>query len=238
MKTRGAPLLLAALIWLEQPAPAAAGMPSLTLTDIARMRIQTISFFLACLLLSAFAVRAIWNSLRTDFPRMPRLSYGKALGIVTLWGLLFLLVLTMISGARELMTPGAWKKDGLTYTLATTPSPPAVPAPEGPQSAARQVKLERLRDALRRYADAHNGALPATRSTGDIPDELWRVPDASNMHYIYVGGRFRDHGFALIAYEPNIFGADVKVLLANGEVRTMSSPDLRRALDADAGRPG
>ena len=33
------------------------------------------------------------------------------------WGSLFVLVLTMISGARELMTPGAWKKDGITYVL-------------------------------------------------------------------------------------------------------------------------
>jgi hypothetical protein len=30
---------------------------------------------------------------------------------------LFLLVLTMISGARELMTPGAWEKKGFTYQL-------------------------------------------------------------------------------------------------------------------------
>jgi hypothetical protein len=36
---------------------------------------------------------------------------------VTLWGLLFLLILTMISGARELMTPGAWEKHGSTYRL-------------------------------------------------------------------------------------------------------------------------
>ncbi len=35
-----------------------------------------------------------------------------------IWGLLFVLVLTMISGARELMTPGAWEKEGFTYVLA------------------------------------------------------------------------------------------------------------------------
>ena len=47
---------------------------------------------------------------------------GKALGVVFLWGLLFVLVLTMISGARELMTPGAWEKKGLTYRLTDDPS--------------------------------------------------------------------------------------------------------------------
>ena len=36
---------------------------------------------------------------------------------VVLWGLLFMLVLTMISGARELLTPGAWEKKGATYQL-------------------------------------------------------------------------------------------------------------------------
>ncbi len=37
--------------------------------------------------------------------------------MVVLWGLLFTVVLAMISGARELMTPGAWEKQGATYRL-------------------------------------------------------------------------------------------------------------------------
>jgi len=53
---------------------------------------------------------------------LPRLSFGRALAGVILWGLLFFIVLTMISGARELMTPGAWKKDGATYKLADDPA--------------------------------------------------------------------------------------------------------------------
>lgn len=40
------------------------------------------------------------------------------MGLVVLWGLLFIVVLAMISGARELMTPGAWEKQGATYRLA------------------------------------------------------------------------------------------------------------------------
>ena len=68
---------------------------------------------------SAFrlAIQRVWNASRADFPRLPRLSFGKAVGVVFLWGLLFLLVLTMISGARELLTPGAWRKEGFTYKL-------------------------------------------------------------------------------------------------------------------------
>lgn len=90
----------------------------LTLSNLAKLRIDAISFFLVCLLAIAWAVQRIWNSLVKDFPRLPRISYLRSLGLMGLWGLLFLLVLTMISGARELMTPGAWKKSGWTYELA------------------------------------------------------------------------------------------------------------------------
>ena len=100
------------------PGSAHAGMPSpITLTEIGRMRVEAISFFLALLLVSGFVIRLIWNNLRKSFTRLPYLSYGKALGLVILWGLLCVVVLTMISGARELMTPGAWEKQGATYRL-------------------------------------------------------------------------------------------------------------------------
>jgi hypothetical protein len=103
-------LLAAGAVLAGAPGVARAGMPSVNLADVARMRVQTISFFLAGLLLSSWVVQLLWNYLRRDFTALPRLTYGKALGVVVLWGLLFVLVLTMISGARELMTPGAWEK--------------------------------------------------------------------------------------------------------------------------------
>ena len=109
---------LSAVIALATPGVARAGMPSITLTDVARLRVESLSFFLLVFLLSAGVVQLLWNWLRADFPRLPRLSYPKAVGVVTLWGLLFVVVLTMISGARELLTPGAWEKVGLTYKLA------------------------------------------------------------------------------------------------------------------------
>ena len=69
------------------------------------------------LLVSAGLIQLLWNSLRKSFTRLPRLNYPRAIGLVVLWGLLFIVVLTMISGARELMTPGAWEKQGATYRL-------------------------------------------------------------------------------------------------------------------------
>lgn len=83
--------------------------------------LQAISFFLVALLLCAWAVKGLWNVLRKDLNWLPTLSYGRSLSLVVLWGLLFVVVLTMISGARELMTPGAWRKQGWTYRLAEPP---------------------------------------------------------------------------------------------------------------------
>ncbi len=110
--------------WILLPAillsttPAMAGMPyPPTLTDMSRLRVEAISFFLFILLASAGLIRLLWNGLRSSFPRLPRLSYVGSIGLVMLWGLLFIVVLTMISGARELMTPGAWEKQGATYRL-------------------------------------------------------------------------------------------------------------------------
>lgn len=106
------------------PAVAQAGMPSMTLSDFARLRLETASFFLVGLLVSAAVVCWCWNLLARDFPRLPPLRYGGAFALVALWGLLFVIVLTMISGARELMTPGAWVRQGMTYKLAPAEAKP------------------------------------------------------------------------------------------------------------------
>ena len=94
-----------------------AGPP--VLTDVARMRVESISFFLLLISLSALGIKSLWNGLRKSFTRLPRLSYEKAVALVLLWGLLFVIVLAMVGGARELMTPGAWDRDGATYRLKT-----------------------------------------------------------------------------------------------------------------------
>jgi hypothetical protein len=216
-------LLLAATVLLGAPESARAGMPVVTLTDVARMRVQTISFFLAGLLLSALAVRFLWNALAKDFSWLPRLTYGKAVGVVVLWGLLFVLVLTMISGARELMTPGAWEKQGLTYRLATHPA-------ENEHDRDRRRHLERLRAALWKYAEDHGGQFPATESSAGLPPELWVVPGVSRLHYRYAGGQAADRGAAPLVYEPGVFGDRRLVLLTNGAVRLMGLDEILTAL--------
>lgn len=85
--------------------------------------LQGFSFFVVSVLLCAWAVKGLWHVLRRDLTWLPVLSYGRSLSLVILWGFLFIVVLTMISGARELMTPGAWQKKGWTYELAEPPPP-------------------------------------------------------------------------------------------------------------------
>ena len=122
--------------WAGMAAPTLEDVPRfLTLTNVAKLRLDAISFFALCLFGVAWVIQAVWNSLAKDFPRLPRISYARSLGLMGLWGLLFLLVLTMISGARELMTPGAWKKNGLTYQLVEPDHPPARPVESSAASA-------------------------------------------------------------------------------------------------------
>ena len=171
------------------PRIAWAGMPSFEFTDIARMRLQTISFFLVGLLVSAWVILKIWNSLQKDFPRLPRLTYLKACGIVVLWGLLFIVVLTMISGARELMTPGAWQKDGATYKLKTPPpSPSQPPESEELKLLRRREKLSKLYVQLRKFADDHIGAYPDKDPQDEVAESFWQIDDPAGMRYVYVPG--------------------------------------------------
>lgn len=121
-------LLLASAAQAGMPAPLPSdwtqdSTPSWAPHDSARSSmvgpyLQGISFFVVGLLLCAWAVKGLWYVLRRDLTWLPALSYGRSLSLVILWGLLFVVVLTMISGARELMTPGAWQKKGWTYELA------------------------------------------------------------------------------------------------------------------------
>ena len=108
---------LLAFLLVAVSGDAFAGMPVITLSDVAALRLSGISFFVALILLVAWLIRFLWNTLRRDFPKLPLLNYKGSLALVLLLGLCFNIVLLMISGTRELMTPGAWEKHGTTYQL-------------------------------------------------------------------------------------------------------------------------
>jgi hypothetical protein len=210
-------------------------MPSISFTDIARLRTETLSFFLLLFFVSAWIIQRLWNGLRRDFARLPYLSYGRAIAVVGLWGFLFVLVLTMISGARELMTPGAWVKDGITYKLnAAGAEGRAAIAVWNDVTAERPHRIESLRAALWAYAQAHNGALPASDQTPDIPASAWETADPSRVRYHYVPGHRAGIGTAPLAYEPPAFGDARWVLWCDGRVTQVSDANLRAALRSAA----
>jgi prepilin-type processing-associated H-X9-DG protein len=218
-------------------------MPSITFTDIAQLRTEALSFFLLLFFVSAWVIQRLWNGLRRDFTRLPHLSYGRALSVVGLWGFLFVLVLTMISGARELMTPGAWVKDGITYKLnAAGPEGRAAAAVWSDVTAQRPHRIEALRAALWAYAQTHDGQLPASDRAPEIPASAWETADPSRIRYHYIPGhRAGDNGAVPLAYEPPAFGGARWVLWCDGHVTQISDAELRTALEkgtiAPATRP-
>jgi hypothetical protein len=203
----------------------------LRLGDSPLARLQAISFFLLVFFLSAVALRAVWNFIQRDFPTLPRLSFGRALAGVFLWGLLFVIVLTMISGARELMTPGAWRKQGATYKLAETPPP----VPQESDLAERRLHLEKLRTALWQFAATHNGRFPNREDVTAIPAALWEVPNAGGVRYLYIAGRSAGYAPDVLAYEPELDPDRRLVLRASGDIVEMRSSELRTLLAPPGG---
>ena len=165
-----------------------AGMPQYTLSDLAEARLEVISFFIAAFLVCALLLRRVWNMLAKDWTWMPRMSYRRALAALLVAGLLCYVVLTMISGARELMTPGAWRKSGLTYKLAGAPE--------------RQAALEKLGRALADYAVKNGGAFPSSMHDPALPPELWLVPGEGLLMYTYHPGLKQGAARQVIAEEP------------------------------------
>lgn len=184
-------------------------------------RLQAISFFVVCLLLSAWAIQWLWHGLRKDVTWLPVLSYRRSLGLVVLWGLLFVVVLTMISGARELMTPGAWRKQGWTYKLNDT-----LPAKD--PRAERRAAMEKLRLALWQYAAMHHGRFPAADDAA-IDSTLWNVPGHPGVEFILIPNREAEGTGRLLVSEPDLGGDERQVLLTNGMLGTMRSSEINQA---------
>src|SRR5262249_12278141 len=157
-------------------------------------------------------------------PSLPHLSYGRSLSLVILWGLSFVVVLTMISGARELMTPGAWKKQGWTYTLTDTS--------RENESDRRRHALEHLRNALLLYAATHEGRFPSESDTA-IDARLWEIPDWGNLRFLYISGLSAGETGRLLAFEPELDGDERNVLLTNGLLGTMRTTEIERLLEGD-----
>jgi hypothetical protein len=200
-------------------------MPALGFHELARLRLESISFFLAVFLISSGILCWLWNWIRADFSKLPRLTYPKACGIVGLWGLLFVIVLTMISGARELMTPGAWEKDGATYRLRGGENSDNSPVD---QLSARRSRIAALSGALADFADRHGGRFPTWDEFDNLPANVSRVADAPSLSYAYLPGRSRDDDGLLLAFEPAEYADEPLALFTSGEIRQIPYDEIER----------
>ena len=198
---------------------ARAGMTVYDLNDVVRLRLEDVSFFAVLLLLCALGIKVVWNYLAKGLPALPRINFVRAACLTGVLSLLMLLVLSMISGARELLTPGVWRRQGSAYRLNDSASEPL-----------RLQSMEFLRAALRTYAEQHDGRFPPHDFVPEIAEKFWQSPDSLGTRYIYLAGQTKDSGTNMLACEPASFGDSRFVLLASGEIKRQSSPAIRRAL--------
>ena len=188
-------------------------MTSIVLTDLAEARIEVISFFIVGYLALTFVVKFLWNRLAKGIPAIPVINFRKALCIMLVSGLFMYVILTMISGARELMTPGAWEKQGITYKLTNSEE-------------ARRAKLEELKELLWEHAAEHDGNYPGDRLDPAIDREAWRLPDRSGFYTIYPLGT----GGEILVSEPKIAGKKRYVILKSGEIEKWSDGRIQSEL--------
>jgi hypothetical protein len=198
-----------------------AGMTVYDLSDVVRMRLEDISFFAFLLVLATLGIRFLWNYLAKDFPRLPQLTFRKAFSLTILLSILMLLLLIIIAGARELLTPDAWHRQGSHYR----------PNDVG-NLELRQNSLEGLRTVLIRYAQTHEGRFPPHDYVAEIPDKVWQAPDSTGSRYLYIGGLSLTQSNAMVACEPRHFGDARLVLFGNGKITKLNTEKIHELMGA------
>lgn len=209
------------LLWLAGSAHAFAGMTVVSLTDMARMRLDALSFFLFLYFFITWLVKLTWNQLATAFTGMPQLDYRRALGLVFVTGLLFYVVLTMISGARELLTPGAWEKQGVGYRQRERQSDLT--------KEERQKKMRALQEVIWNYARSHEGNAPPSPLVREMNPDDWLYPDGGL--YCLMPGVKPGGGRQILVYEPSAAGGRRFVLLADGTIEDRAEGTLKRQIE-------
>jgi hypothetical protein len=208
------------ILWLVGAADAFAGMTVITLTDMARARLDALSFFLALYFLIALLVKLAWNQLAGAFSSMPRLNYGRALGLVFVTGLLFYVVLTMISGARELLTPGAWEKQGMGYRQREKTGDLSKDQ--------RRTNLRKLQEAVWAYARGHDGNAPTSPLVSEMNPDDW-IYQGGGLYCLMPGVR-PGGGRQILIYEPAAAGSRRFVLLADGSIEDRAEGTLKQEI--------
>jgi hypothetical protein len=119
------------------------------------------------------------------------------------------------------MTPGAWKRHGITYKLAGEAERNAM--------ASRRSQMDRLRTALWHFAAKHNGKFPS-RFDDTVSPDLWEVPESGGMVFFYCSGLSVEQANSLLAYEPELEVDERLALLTSGEIVTLPTSEIKRRL--------
>lgn len=147
-------------------------------------------------------------------------------------GHLFVIVRTMISGAREWMTPGSWRRDGWTYRLKSSND-----SSESNSITERTERLELSWRELRSSAAEHEGRFPNDADLTGKAAELAFLPDHSGIRYLLMKGRnIRDAQPRLLAYEPAVYSSEPLALFTDDSVRALPIAEIT-ALREEEGTP-
>ncbi len=197
-----------------------AGMPSISLNTSVSERLQAISFFLVLMLLSTLLVKFALNSFATAFG-FAKFNYRQSLGVSLLWGLASVVVLVMISGARELMTPGAWERKGLTHQLADRgENDDKEPAPPDLEELRRQ-KMIVIQGQVLKYALAHEGRFPQSIHDLSEGEALFELPPPLVGEYVLMLGQRYGERPQPVVIEPYI-DREQWVMMSDGALLRMS----------------
>ncbi len=193
-----------------------AGMPSLSLNVPYVERMMAVSFFSVMIVGSSVLLLLGWNLFAGASEKLRKLRYGEALFLTVLWGLASIVVLTMISGARELMTPGAWQRNGSTHQLKAVEASPVV----DDKLASRREKIERLQLLLMQYALMHDGAYPKSTGESGFDDSVWIMSEVPIVRYEYFDReKFGERPVPLVSEKP--IYEEVLMIFVNGSIVEM-----------------
>ena len=86
------------------------------------------------------------------------------------------------------------------------------------------------RAALAEFAKQHDGRFPEKNDLATIGSSLWEMPGTNGMRYRYVGGLSIADSSKIHAYEPEFFGGKRLALTADGNIRSLTTEEIRREL--------
>jgi hypothetical protein len=209
-RTVPATIVVLGLCLMENTARAGMPSPQLIVTELGKRRLEEVSFFLFGFLLVTEFCRRLWNGLAKEIRSLPTLGYRNALCIMFLWGLALTVVLSLVSGARELMTPAAWEPNGITHRLAASHSNAA-----SEELAKRRLKFESLKTELWKYAANHDSRFPS--DVTQLPAEIAVADPISGLPYFLQPDLTTSSPATVLAREPDIY-RDRLLLLTDGTI--------------------